>query len=295
MIVATIWHTLMEPWEQGIDRRALLEVLLLGITGGTLGCWIIFYNLSYSTESLAHALLPGLVIAALAGVPIILGGAAGLAVAALAIAAAARTPAIGRDTAVAVVVTAFLGLGALLALSPATPAGLGELLFGDVLGVSDTDLLLAGILAVAVVIALALLHGRLLLVGFDRLNAPALGVRPATVDVALLLLVAAALLVAVQGLGNLLVVAVLVGPAACARAVSHRMSTMMVVAAAVASLAGCGGLYLSYYARTAAGASIAAVIVAAYVAALAVRAVRGAPTRSVSRADTGTAGAAQPA
>jgi ABC-type Mn2+/Zn2+ transport system permease subunit len=274
VIAATLWHTLIAPWEQAIDRRALLEVLLLGITGGMLGCWIIFYNLSYSTESLAHALLPGLVLAALAGIPLIVGGAAGLAVAALAIAAAARTPAIGRDTAVAVVVTALLGLGALLALSPATPAGLGELLFGDVLGVSDLDLLLAGLLAIAVVIALALLHGRLLLVGFDRLNAAALGVRPGVVDVALLLLVAAALLVAVQGLGNLLVVAVLVGPAACARALTHRMSTMMVVAAAVAVLAGCGGLYLSYYARTAAGASIAAVIVAAYAVALAAGAMR---------------------
>ena len=270
MIVATIWHSLIEPWEQGIDRRALFEVILLGLTGGTLGCWIIFYNLSYSTESLAHALLPGLVLAALAGIPIILGGAVGLAVAALAIAAAARTPAVGRDTAVAVVVTGLLGLGALLALSPDTPAGLGELLFGDVLGVSDTDLALAGGLAVAVLVALALLHGRLLLVGFDRLNAAALGVRPGVVDLALLLLVAAALLVAVQGLGNLLVVAVLVGPAACARAVTRRMSTMMAVAAGVAVAAGCGGLYLSYYAETAAGASIAAVIVGAYVVALGV-------------------------
>jgi ABC-type Mn2+/Zn2+ transport system permease subunit len=78
----------------------------------------------------------------------------------------------------------------------------------------------------------------------------------------------------VQGLGNLLVVAVLVGPAACARAVTQRMSTMMVVAAGVAVLAGCGGLYLSYYARTAAGASIAAVIVATYAVALAVQATR---------------------
>ena len=110
-------------------------------------------------------------------------------------------------------------------------------------------------------VALALLHGRLLLVGFDRLNAPRLGVRPGVVDLALLLLIAAALLVAVQGLGNLLVVAVLVGPAACARAVTRRMSTMMAVAAAVAVARGCGGLYLSYYAETAAGASIAAVIV----------------------------------
>jgi ABC-type Mn2+/Zn2+ transport system permease subunit len=273
VIVATIWHSLIEPWEQGIDRRALFEVILLGLTGGTLGCWIIFYNLSYSTESLAHALLPGLVLAALAGIPIILGGAIGLAVAALAIAVAARTPAVGRDTAVAVVVTGLLGLGALLALAPDTPAGLGALLFGDVLGVSDADLALAAGLAVAVLVALALLHGRLLLVGFDRLNAAALGVRPGVVDLALLLLVAAALLVAVQGLGNLLVVAVLVGPAACARAVTRRMSTMMAVAAGVAIAAGCGGLYLSYYAETAAGASIAAVIVGAYVVALGVGAV----------------------
>jgi ABC-type Mn2+/Zn2+ transport system permease subunit len=270
VIVATVWHSLIAPWEQGIDRRALVEVVLLGLTGGTLGCWIIFYNLSYSTESLAHALLPGLVLAALAGIPLILGGAAGLAVAAIAIALAARTPAVGRDTAVAVVVTGLLGLGALLALSPATPAGLGELLFGDVLGVSDSDLALAAGLAVAVLAALTLLHGRLLLVGFDRLNASALGVRPGAIDVALLLLVAAALLVAVQGLGNLLVVAVLVGPAACARTVTRRMPAMMAVAAVVAVGAGCGGLYLSYYASTAAGASIAAVIVGTYAVALVV-------------------------
>jgi ABC-type Mn2+/Zn2+ transport system permease subunit len=288
-MLATVWHSLVEPWQQAIDRRAFLEVLLLGLTGGTLGCWIIFYNLSYSTESLAHALLPGLVLAALAGIPLILGGALGLVVAALAIAAAARTPAVGRDTAVAVVVTGLLGLGALLALSPDTPAGLGELLFGDVLGVSDADLKLAGGLAAIVLVALTLLHGRLLLVGFDRLNAAALGVRPAVVDVALLLLVAGALLVAVQGMGNLLVVAVLVGPAACARAVSRRMSTMMIVAAGVAIVAGCGGLYLSYYAETAAGASIAACIVGAYALSLLASAARsqsmrrGAPRRARPR------------
>jgi ABC-type Mn2+/Zn2+ transport system permease subunit len=288
-MLATVWHALIEPWQQSIDRRAFLEVLLLGLTGGALGCWIVFYNLSYSTESLAHALLPGLVLAALTGIPLIVGGAAGLVVAALAIAAAARTPILGRDTAVAVVVTAFLGLGALLALSPETPAGLGELLFGDVLGVSDTDLALAGGLAVVVLAALTLLHGRLLLVGFDRLNAAALGVRAGTVDLALLLLVAGALLVAVQGLGNLLVVAVLVGPAACARAVTRRMSTMMAVAALIAVGAGVGGIYLSYYAGTAAGASIAAVMVGAYAVALTLGGAnsrsrgtrRGAPRRAL--------------
>lgn len=264
-------HALTDPWADPVGRRALLEVALLGVTGGALGCWIVFYNLSYGAESLAHALLPGLVLAALTGLPLLVGGAAGLIVAALAIAAAGQVPAIGRDTGVAVVVTTLFGAGALLALSPSSPPGLRGLLFGDVLGVSDTDLALAGGLAALVVVALRVLHGRLLAVGFDRLSAAGLGVRPLVVDGALLVLVALALLVAVQGLGNLLVVAVLVAPASAARLVARRMAPMMATSALVAVLAGIGGLYLSYYAGTAAGASIAAMLVASYLLAGVVR------------------------
>ncbi|MGZ3429512.1 MAG: metal ABC transporter permease, partial [Polyangia bacterium] len=189
---------------------------------------------------------------------------AGLLVAAIAIAAAGQVPAIGRDTAVAVVVTTLFGAGALMALSPSSPPGLQSLLFGDVLGVSDTDLGLAAGLAVVVLATLGLLHARLLAVGFDRLSATGLGVRPLVVDLVLVGLVALALLVAVQGLGNLLVVAVFVAPASAARLVARRMGPMMAVSAAVAVVAGVGGLYLSYYAGTAAGASIAAMLVAAY-------------------------------
>jgi ABC-type Mn2+/Zn2+ transport system permease subunit len=263
-----VLHLVTDPWADPVGRRALVEVALLGITGGALGCWIVFYELSYSAESLAHALLPGLVIAALTGLPLLLGGAGGLLVAAVAVAAAAQVPAIGRDTAVAVVVTTLFGAGALLALSPSSPPGLQGLLFGDVLGVSNTDLALAAALAAVVLGALALMHGRLLAVGFDRLSAPGLGVSPLVVDVALLVLIALALLVAVQGLGNLLVVAVLVAPASAARLVSRRMGPMMLASAAIAVLAGIAGLYLSYYAGTAAGASIAAMLVAAYLVAV---------------------------
>jgi ABC-type Mn2+/Zn2+ transport system permease subunit len=260
-------HPLTDPWADPVGRRALFEVALLGITGGALGCWIVFYQLSYSAESLAHALLPGLVFAALTGLPLLVGGAAGIVVAAIAVAAAGQVPAIGRDTAVAVVVTTLFGAGALMALSPSSPPGLQGLLFGDILGVSNTDLALAGALAVVAVAALVVLHGRLLAVGFDRLSAPGLGVRALVVDVALLVLLALALLVAVQGLGNLLVVAVLVAPASAARLVSRRMGPMMAGSAAIAVAAGIGGLYLSYYAGTAAGASIAAMLVATYVVA----------------------------
>ena len=258
---------LTDPWAQPLGRRALLEVGLLGGAGGTLGCWLVFYNLAYSAESLAHSLLPGLVGAALLGVPLLLGGAAGLLLGAVAVALAGRIEGIGRDTAVAVVVTALLGLGVLLALSPETPAGLQGLLFGDVLGVTDTDLALAGGLVAVLRVALRLAHHRLLIVGFDRLSAPALGVRPFAVDVALLVLLAAALLVAVQGLGNLLVVAVLIAPASAARLLTRSMPAMLAASVAIAILGGVGGIYLSYHAGTAAGASIAAVLVAVYLVA----------------------------
>jgi len=255
---------LTAPWSEPALQRAFAEVALIGLVGGVLGCWLVFYELSYSTESLAHALFPGLVGAALLGVPLLLGAAAGIVVAAVGVAMAGRVPQVGRDTAVAVVVTTLLGLGVLLALSPDSPPGLQALLFGDVLGVSVGDLVLAAGLALALLVALRLLHGPLLAVGFDRGSARTLGATPAVVDAALLVLLAVAIVVAVQGLGNLLVVAVLIGPAATARLLSHRMPSMMALSAGIAVLGGAGGLYLSYYAGTAAGASIAAVLVGCF-------------------------------
>jgi len=270
----TVWGALADPWSQEILQRAAAEVALVGIVGGLLGCWIVFYELSYGAESLAHALFPGLVIASLAGLPLLLGGAAGLAVASLGVAVVGRVPQIGRDTATAIVVTTLLGLGALLALSPDSPAGIQSLLFGDVLGVTQLDLALAAGLAVLVVVVLALLHGRLLAVGFDRAGARAMGTSALLVDIALVALLGAAILVGVQGLGNLLVVAVLIGPAATARLLCRRMAPMMACAALIAVAAGIGGLYLSYYAELAAGASIAVVLVGAYLAAAALAALR---------------------
>jgi len=265
---------LADPWSQEVLRRAFAEVVLLGAVGGALGCWVVLYGLSYGAESLAHGLFPGLVVAALVGAPLLLGGAVGIAVAALAVAAIGRLPGLDRDVGVAVVVTTLFGLGVLLALSPDTPRAVQGLLFGDILGLTDGDLALAAGLAVLTAFGLWVMHGRLLAVGFDRTGAPALGVKSLPVDVALLLLLAAAIVVAVQGLGNLLVVALLVAPAASARLVARRAVPMMALAVAIAIIAGCSGLYLSYHAGTAAGASVAAMFVLAYLAAAGAAAIR---------------------
>ena len=257
------WVT--DPLHQPFMLRALAEIALLGIAGGVLGSWVVHYGLSYSAESLAHGLLPGLVLASLAGLPLLLGGAAGIAVAAVGVAVAARSPVIGRDTGVAVVVTGLVGLGALLALSAGSPPGLQGLLFGDVLGLTDGDLEVAGALVAVLLALLAALHWRLLAVGFDRASASSLGIRPAVVDAALLLALALAIVVAVQGLGNLLVVALLVGPAATARLVARRLAATMALAAGIGVASGIAGLYASYHLDTAAGGSIACAMVLAYV------------------------------
>jgi ABC-type Mn2+/Zn2+ transport system permease subunit len=259
---------MLEPLTEPFMQRAIAEMTLLALAGGALGCWIVLYELSYAAESLAHSLFPGLVIAAIAGLPLLLGATPAIVLAALAIAVAARLPGVGREVGVAVVVTTMFGLGALLALSPDSPPGIEGLLFGDILGPSDGDLAAAAALLVLVAVALPLLHGRLLATGFDRQAARSLGLSPAAADAALLVLLAAATVVAVQGLGNLLVVAVFVGPAATARNLTDRLAPMIAVSAAAAALAGLAGLYLSYYAGTAGGASVALAIVALYLLSL---------------------------
>ena len=263
---AGVWTTIADPWSEPLVARAFAELVLLGVVGGMLGCWIVLYGLSYNTESFAHAMFPGLVVAALAGFPVVLGGALGLALAVPAIALAGRTPEVGSDSAVAVVVSGLVGLGALLALAADSPPRLDGLLFGDILGVSNLDLALAAGLAAVTMAGVVLLHRQLLLVGFDRSSAAAMGGRPLLVDVCLLGLVALAVLVGVQGLGTLLVVTVLIAPAAAAQLAAPRVVPMMAIAVLFAAVSGAGGLYLSYYADTAGGASIAATAVGLYVA-----------------------------
>lgn len=255
---------MLEPLQQPFMQRALLELALAGVAGGALGCWVVQYGFSYAAESLAHSIFPGLVLAAIAGVPLLLGATPVVLLAALAIAACARIAGVGREAAVAAVVTTAFGAGVLLALSPSSPPGIESLLFGDVFGATDADLLTAAGFLLVAGPALYLSHGRFLAVGFDASAARGLGVSPAATEAALLALLALGTVVAVQGLGSLLVVALFVAPAASARQLSDRMGPMMAIAATIAVAGALAGLYLSYYAGTAGGASVALVLVAAY-------------------------------
>lgn len=253
-----------EILHSGLLQRALVELVVLGAACGALGVWLLHLRQAYAAESLAHAMLPGLVLAALAGVPLLAGAAGGvLAVAAL-VALASRDARVGSEAAVGVVVTTAFGLGALLALAPDVPVGLDKLLFGDLLGATSRDLAAGAALAVLVGAALWGGHRALAVAVFDRVAARSLGVDPGRVELALLALLAIAVVAAVQSLGNLLVFALLVAPAAAAMRLGGGVRAQVALAAALGSGAGVLGLVASAELDVAAGGSVALVAVALY-------------------------------
>jgi ABC-type Mn2+/Zn2+ transport system permease subunit len=272
---------LTDPFAGALMQRALAEVLILAVACGPLGVWVLLYRQSYAAESLSHGMLPGLVVAALVGLPLVLGALGGVLAAAVAIALAGRDERLGGDVGVAVAISALFGLGAMLALSPEVPPRLGELLFGDLLGVTRGELAEAAVLAGGVALALALAHRRLALSVFDRAAAPSLGARPARWELALLVLLAVCAVAAARGLGNLLMVALLLAPGAAALNVAARLPAALGLAALLAALAGVLGLLASFHWHVAAGASVALAAVALFALSLLVPdpAARG-PARS---------------
>ena len=273
---------LTDPFTFGATTRALIEIAILGTVGGAVGCWVILYRVSYSAESLAHGLFPGLVGAALLGLPILLGGAVGIIVAALLIAVVNRFAGDDADTAIAVVVTSLFGLGVLMALSPESPPGVAELLFGDLLGTTSTEILVSAAITIPVLAVLWLLHSRLLAIGFDQGAGSALGISPGLMTALVLCLVAVTVLVGVQSLGNLLVAAILVGPAAAARLLTDRFKVMMGLSIGFALLAGVAGIYVSYHARIAAGAAVVGCLIVIYLLAAAASAIADRSPRRAS-------------
>jgi ABC-type Mn2+/Zn2+ transport system permease subunit len=269
---------LLEPFANSIGQRALIALLLLALVCGPLGVWVLLYRHGYAAESVSHGLLPGLVIAALAGLPLVLGAAGGALIAAALIALALRDERLGSDGAVAVVVTSLFGAGALLALTPQTPPRLSELLFGDPLAVDAGTLMLLAALAAGGIAALAAGHRRLALAGFDRSTAALLGGRPSRVELALLGLLALVVCVAVQVLGNLLAIALIVGPGAAALRLSRRLVPALLAGVGLACLAGFAGMIASHHLGLAAGASVALAAIAPLVLTLAL------PRRAVALA-----------
>ncbi len=266
---------LVEPFTHAFMQRALVEALLMGLVCGLLGAFVVLRDLAYTGESMSHTLVPGAAVALALGLPVLGGALVGAIVAAVAIALLLRGSDVGEDVAVGVVFSGAFAVGVIVISTRGTPQDLDSLLFGSLLAVERQDLLIGGVAALVVALGVLVLRGRLVVAGFDRPWAEAVGLRPALLDVVLVVGLALALVAALRGVGTLLVLGLLVAPAATARLVSRRVTTMLLLSPALGMASGVVGLELSYHRGVAAGPAVALTAVAVFVGVGAVRGLRG--------------------
>lgn len=271
--------TLLAPLGGDFGAARAVVLVLVGAACGAVGVWVLHFGNAILAESFTHALLPGLVLAAMLGAGLTLGALAGVGAAYLLLLVAMRAPRTSVQSAHSTSVTTLLASGALLATGGSGIEGFEHLLFGDPLAVTTGDVISAAALAAGIAVALIALHGQFTALAFDSGAAPSLGVSAGAVSAAALALLAVSVAVAANVLGSLLALALVTGPAFAAAALARRIAVSLLLAAVIGAATAIGGLYLSYYADLPAGASIALVICSAAVLAATGSALRGGRAR----------------
>ena len=255
---------LTEPFSFAFMQRALVASVIVGVVCAVIGCYIVLRSMAFLGDALAHSILPGVAVAALVGVNLLAGAlVAGLLVA-IGISFVSRAGSIKEDTAIGIFFAAALALGVVLISTMRTYAvDLTHVLFGNVLGVTNTDLWITGGLAFVVLALVLLLYKKLLVVSFDPILGRTLGLNIHGLRTGLFLMLAATIVVALRTVGVALVAAMLVTPPAAAYLLTRRLPVMMVVSAGIGVVSSVVGLYASYYLNVSSGGAI--VLVATFI------------------------------
>ncbi|MBN1631546.1 MAG: metal ABC transporter permease [Thermoleophilia bacterium] len=241
----------------GFMQRSLAASLIVGVVCAVIGCYIVLRSMAFLGDALAHAILPGVAVAYLVGANLLAGALVAGVLVAVGISFVSRAGTIREDTAIGIFFAAALALGVVLISTMDTYAvDLAHVLFGNVLGVSATDLWITGGLAVVVLGAIGLLYKRLLVVSFDPVLGQTLGLRTHVLRTGLFLMLAATIVISLRTVGVALVAAMLVTPPAAAYLLTRRLPAMMAVSALIGVVSAIGGLYVSYYLDVSSGGAM---------------------------------------
>jgi manganese/iron transport system permease protein len=250
-----VW--LVEPLKYVFMQRALLAALMVGIVCSVVGCYVVLRSMAFLGDALAHAILPGVAIAYLLNGNLTVGALIAAIAVALGIGFVSRQGMIREDTAIGILFAAALSLGVVLISSIRTYAvDLSHILFGNVLGVSTSDLLLTGGLGLVVLVSVAVCYRPFLVISFDPVLAATLRLPVGMLNNLMLVLLALTIVVSLQTVGVGLVAAMLVTPAATAYLLTRRLRNMMLLAAGFGALSSVVGLYISFYANVVSGAAV---------------------------------------
>lgn len=267
-----LYDGLIEPFTYTFMARALIVSVLVGIICPILGSYVVARGLAFMGDALAHAVLPGVVIGFLIGAsPFAAAVPAGIIVALL-IGYLAQRTGVGEDTTIGILFAGFFALGlVLLTTAEGISVDLEDLLLGQVLAVSDADVYVTAVLTAVVVALLYVFHKELVFTSFDRLGAAVAGLPTARLDYLLLVLLATVIVIALQAVGIVLVMAMLITPAATAYLLVRSFVPVMVVGALLGVVSVVAGLYLSFHLNLPSGPAMTLVATAFFVLAAAFR------------------------
>lgn len=254
---------LSDPLQYDFMKRAMIEVILMGAVTGAIGAYIVLRGLSFIGDALSHAIFPGIVIAFLLGQGIFFGALIFGVLTSIAIGVIATNQRVKEDSAIGVLFAGTFALGIVLISSSRNfTRDLASFLFGNVLGVTTNDIMLSAIVGAIVIVLIAVFYRELLITSFDRAAAQAMGLPVLVLDLLLLVMISLTIVVSLRAVGNILVVAMLVTPAATARLLTDRLPVMILLGSTIGILSGIVGLYVSYYNDVAAGGTIVLVATA---------------------------------
>jgi manganese/iron transport system permease protein len=248
---------LVAPLSYAFMQRGMLVAVLVGVACAVIGCYVVLRSMAFIGDAMAHSILPGVAVAYLLKGNLLVGALAAAVAVALGIGFFSRQGRLKEDSAIGILFAAAFSLGVILISSIRSYAvDLSHILFGNVLGVSTTDLLMTAGLVVAVMAVVFLLYKELLVVSFDPVLAATLRLPAERLRTVLLVLLALTVVVSLQSVGIGLVSSMLVTPGATAYLLTRRLPRMMAVAAVIGALSSVIGLYASYYLNVVSGAAI---------------------------------------
>lgn len=270
---------LTEPLGYGFMLRGLLAGLLAGTACAILSAYVVWRGMAFVGDAIAHTILPGIVVAFVSGISLFVGALIAAVLTALGIGFFSRRGLLKEDTAIGVIFSGFFALGVLLLSRVTSYQDLTHILFGDIVGVTPGDLWGMAAVVGIVLAAVVLFYKELLVTSFDPGHSVAIGLSPDLVHYGLLLLLALTVVTAIQTVGVVLALALLVTPAAAASLIARRLPVIMALGVAFTGLAVVVGLYASYYGRVASGAAIVLTLTAIFVLAFVFSPRRGLFTR----------------
>ncbi len=248
---------LLEPLAYQFMQRGLLASVIVGVLCAVMGTYVVLRGMAFLGDAMAHAILPGVAIAYLFRGDLLVGAGIAAVIVALSIGFFSKEGTVKEDTAIGILFAAALSLGVALISSMQTYAvDLSHILFGNVLGVSTSDLWLIAGLSFAILLTVGLFFKPFLVISFDPVLAATLRLPAELLRNLMLVLLALTVVVSLQTVGVSLAAAMLVTPAASAYLLTRRLWPMMLVSALIGALSSVIGLYISYYLNIVSGSSI---------------------------------------